>query len=428
MNDPPYVSCICIDGVPIIGPVVSIIYISCALKEQQFNLKCSTNVYGFSQMTDERRSEMRRYRELAIARESELQLNKRKNTVEKEDAVQSFTIRTDGIVVGRVESKEMVNVAAEENVEGVSDVQPDLSETEAKDSHEEPSPVDPPMGLPRIPIDESEVSFQSCSSKFPPPSGYSSDDSTFRSNNSHRYYSSTTTNPNEDETTTDASLPFRPTTPSSDNTIPHLDDYLAELSLKSQISNHTVVPILTINSNEDQSPRPPRLIRSNSYTLDEPSPAFLKHLQLQQALHQANDPTTDEKQDDEMSEKNIPIPQTNNKQAPTMVCAARRKSLDMTSNAMNPPNCRKTKAGIFKKTPGIGGGGSSCGVGLPSRRARPAFERVYSTKTSSSSSIGPKSGSTNQRKPAVVINGLAVEGQKVNNVEVSTDYINKTKS
>lgn len=334
-------------------------------------------------MTDERRSEMRRYRDLAITRESEL--NKRRTLLDKRDSKLSFTVRTDGMVLGRVDSKEETNVV--DNV--ISNVtlvhERDICSTEATN-------VQTPIGITqdeplRIPIDDSEISFQSCSSKIL-PSGYSSDDSTFRSN-SHRYYSSTTY-PNEDETT-DASLTFRPT--SSGAT--HLDEYLVDLSINSKISKHTVVPIVAIDSDNFQRPR---LLRSNSYTLDEPSPAFLKHLQLQ-AL---NAYPTDEKQDDEISEKNIVPP----KVTPT-VCT-RRNSLDTTATINS--NNRKPKSGVFKKTPGNGGAAS--------RRGRPAFERVYSTKAVSS--IAPKSGSTNQRKPAVVINGLSVEGQKVNNSEVST--------
>lgn len=118
------------------------------------------------------------------------------------------------------------------------------------------------------------------------------------------------------------------------------------LSIKSQISNFSLVPIISTSS--DHCPRT-RLIRSNFYTLDEPSPAFLKHFQ-QQAQHSRH-PNDDKQEDHEIT---------------IGLCCARRKSLDNASNINTIKyNNKRLKMSIFKKTPGNG---------VPTfRRARPVL-------------------------------------------------------
>lgn len=353
-------------------------------------------------MTDERRIEMRRYRDLAVARELELS---KQRIIAKQSAsgTSSGLMKNDGSVAASAAEDEytVLNSKSKEdtttNSEGLAEAVPRL-------------PIDTPpecLRVPseslRVPFDQSELSFQSCTSKPAVPSGYaSSDDSTFRSI-PILDYSSTMTNRNDDDETTDSSLTYRP--PFS-HTATDNDEYFADISVKSPQSNHniTVAPIPGVASDQSSSSPRPRLIRSNSYTLDEPSPAFLRHLEMQR-LHSAAQLTSDEKQDDECNEK------TAARQADLPSVAERRKSLDATSNTIG----KKAKLAAFKKTT------AAIGQTAARRSSRPAFERVYAAK-GSMMAVKPKSGSTNQRRAAVVIKGLAVEGQKVQTIEVREHF------
>lgn len=367
-------------------------------------------------MTEQRRSEMRSYRDLAVIREKELQMNRKKLQHSTMNNVEMLSIQSVGATTlpgGDNQSVECASdgVAAKTSYDpGPSFVPHEVSSVsgpsmpldwacsvrkiclgqsdEAVAGHTQPNNVRDTQSADAecIPTEsELEISIQSCTSNhIDAASGYASDDSNLRrcSSSSAALF--------DDYTTEDQA--------SNVNSLADAKVY-SSISMSSLSTFRPDDPIHDgdgrTNANQSVQSRP-TFIRSKSYTIDSPSPHLLKHIQekgLDQEQTAAAAVVANEKQDKEDNEKIRPPP------------VVLRVSKDATSGP-----ARKIKQQIASKK-------MTESIGAPNRRLK-AIERVYGQRMnqphpSATSSFAPKTAAVGQRKTGLIINGLSLEGVNV---------------